>query len=225
VDTIDNTCKQCLGWSSRHRSHRRTLITIPITIVALFVVLFIVQSMFSEQILGNSEIITKALSLIMIPGTDLSELTFPSMETIGSDPEKIAIFVHGLINEERKNHGLKPLGWNAKLAYIATKHSEDMALRNYFSHDSPEGHNFANRYSAEGFRCEIPISSRAVSLGGENIAVLDGYFGEKIIAENTVEGWMVSTDHRKNILTEYYETEGIGVAISGNQVFVTQNFC
>ena len=46
------------------------------------------------------------------------------------------------------------------------------------------------------------------------------------IAQSTVDGWMDSLDHRKNILDETFDQEGIGVVIAeDDKVFITQNFC
>ena len=54
---------------------------------------------------------------------------------------------------------------------------------------------------------------------------LVGYRGVNAIASATVDGWMNSPGHRANILTSYFQSTGIGVAISGNEVYLTQNFC
>jgi uncharacterized protein YkwD len=46
------------------------------------------------------------------------------------------------------------------------------------------------------------------------------------IAISTVDGWMESPGHRKNILTEMFDLEGIGVVIDeDDKVYITQNFC
>lgn len=46
------------------------------------------------------------------------------------------------------------------------------------------------------------------------------------IAFSVVDGWMNSPGHRQNILTPYYYSQGIGVAISSDdKVYVTENFC
>ena len=46
------------------------------------------------------------------------------------------------------------------------------------------------------------------------------------IAESAVTGWMDSPGHRKNILTNTYDKEGIGVAVASNgAVYITQDFC
>ena len=132
--------------------------------------------------------------------------------------------VHQLINEERRDHGLRHLSWNAKLAQAALNHSTDMALRNYFEHDSPEGHDFSWRYSQVGFSSSV-IRGNLIYGGAENIMYLVGYHGVNAIATATVDGWMDSPGHRANILTSYFQSEGIGVAFSGSKAYLTQNFC
>jgi hypothetical protein len=43
------------------------------------------------------------------------------------------------------------------------------------------------------------------------------------IAQSTVQGWMDSPLHRENILSPSYDQQGIGVAISGHEVYVTED--
>ncbi|HAS54482.1 MAG: hypothetical protein A2X56_10150 [Nitrospirae bacterium GWC2_57_13] len=147
--------------------------------------------------------------------------------------------VHALINKERQGKGLSTLAWDERLSRIARKHSEDMAKRRYFSHDSPEGHGFSARYSDAGYVCAVR-DGRYIYTGAENI-FQNNLFDRIItmnnvkyydwnkpeeIAETTVKGWMNSTGHRKNILTPQWGKEGIGVYITPDgKVFITQNFC
>ncbi len=129
--------------------------------------------------------------------------------------------------------------WNERLAAIARSHSKDMGRRDYFSHDSPEGYDFLARYRQQGFTCAIRIGN-LIHQGAENIALNNLYdsvttvngtayydwnSAEKI-ARTTVQGWMNSPGHRKNILTPHWKSEGIGVFITPDaRVYVTQNFC
>jgi len=148
--------------------------------------------------------------------------------------------IHNLINIERQKYGLSQLDWNDKIALAARGHSEDMLKRNYFEHDSPEGHDFSWRYSQVGFSCNIYVGNYIYS-GAENIhqgwtygtiwytngveTSREWYSSDKI-AENAVNGWMNSPGHRENILTPYWKNEGIGVAVSSDgKVLVTQDFC
>jgi|GEM_PF-2360997 len=136
----------------------------------------------------------------------------------------IALQIHELINNERTSRGLFALNWNPTIAKTSVNHSNDMANRNYFQHDSPEGHDFTWRYAEVGFTCAISQGSWIYG-GGENIMYMEGYYGVETIAQESVDGWMNSQGHRENILTPYFKTEGIGVAKSGSEVYVTQNFC
>ncbi len=147
--------------------------------------------------------------------------------------------IHDLINDERKKHGLSPLGWSTALSNIARKHSADMAKRNYFSHYTPEGHDFSYRYKAAGYSCAISVGRRIYG-GAENIFQNNLYDrivyvnGEahydwnsmERIAVTSVQGWMNSSGHRKNILTPHWRSEGIGVVIApDDKIYITQNFC
>jgi uncharacterized protein YkwD len=147
--------------------------------------------------------------------------------------------IHYLINKERRKQGLSPLSWDDKLSNIAKGHSTDMAKRNYFAHNSPDGHDFSYRYKEGSYSCAVRIENTIYG-GAENIfqnnlydsvttvngeAFYDWNSSDKI-AETTVQGWMKSTGHRKNILMPHWRREGIGVIIApDDKVYITQNFC
>ena len=147
--------------------------------------------------------------------------------------------IHAQVNAKRKRHGLASLAWNDTLSRIAAKHSRDMANRNYLGHDTPEGKTFPDRYRQSGFSCEVRIGNLTYT-GAENIALGRRYNSMTTengiayynwnsvqeIALKTVDGWMNSAGHRKNILTPYWRQEGVGVKVGpGNKIYITQNFC
>ncbi|MCS7094140.1 MAG: CAP domain-containing protein [Candidatus Aenigmarchaeota archaeon] len=150
--------------------------------------------------------------------------------------------IHLLINEERRKNNLKMLRWDENLANIARYHSKDMATKNYFSHKSLEGEDLEMRYKKFGYFCRIPVGNLIYS-GAENILlnyIYHSYYYDPLTGEITgyvfkslddvsyevVEGWMNSEGHKRNILTPFFEREGIGVYISDDgKVYVTQNFC
>jgi uncharacterized protein YkwD len=138
--------------------------------------------------------------------------------------QDIKIKVHQLVNEERRDYGLRHLSWNEKLAQAALNHSTDMASRGYYAHDSPEGHDFSWRYSQIGFSCSV-VRGNMIYGGAENLMFLEGHYGVDNIATVTVDGWMDSPGHRKNMLNPDWRSEGIGVSMSGNKIYITQNFC
>jgi uncharacterized protein YkwD len=147
--------------------------------------------------------------------------------------------IHTGINRERQKQGLPRLAWDDALVGIARSYSKDMATRKYFDHYSPEGHDFLHRYKQAGYECAVRIQ-RTMHMGGENIALNHLYDSvttvngqafydwnsQDKIAETTVQGWMKSPGHRQNILTPYFQHEGIGIFIdSKGNVYITQNFC
>ena len=66
--------------------------------------------------------------------TTISRITKPEIDI--STLEKR---IHELVNEERRKYGLTPLNWDSKLAMIARKHSQDMAVNKYFDHINLRG--------------------------------------------------------------------------------------
>ena len=148
--------------------------------------------------------------------------------------------IHQLANHERAKKGLVSLVWNPVLNKIARQHSRDMARRHFFAHTSPEGHDPAYRFSQHGFVCQVNAGSE-VYMGAENIYETSHYKAidyvndiptktywkdQEIIAQTIVKGWMSSPVHRKNLLDPAWQTQGIGVAISGDDRFyATQDFC
>ena len=147
--------------------------------------------------------------------------------------------IHNMINKEREKRGLPVLLWDESLHSIARKYSQDMAQRNFFSHNDPEGRSFCDRYRAARFKCSINVGD-TICLGAENISqdnlihssfYKDGktFFNkntEDEIAASVVKRWMSSKSHRRNILTPYFKRQGIGVALSEDgKVYVTEDFC
>lgn len=133
--------------------------------------------------------------------------------------------VHDLINAERTKRGVPALAWDARLAAIARAHSEDMARRHFFNHVNPDGEDPTARGRRAGYDCRKKLSSTEDRIGlGENLYEISGN-APVDVARQSVKGWMNSPGHRQNILERGYSKSGIGIAVSGDQVFVTQLFC
>jgi uncharacterized protein YkwD len=101
------------------------------------------------------------------------------------------------VNEHRVRAGCPALVWDAAAARAAQSHSGDMARRDYFSHNSPEGRTPGDRLRLAG------ASWRAVA---ENIAN-----GQRT-ADEVVRGWLASSGHRANIERCIYTRHGVGYA-------------
>jgi hypothetical protein len=113
-----------------------------------------------------------------------------------------------LTNQDRAEHGLQPLKWDASLAAAAQAHTGRMANEKSLSHQYPG---------------EPDVSARAVQAGAHFQA----------IAENTAMGpdpraiekqWMNSVPHRTNILDPKMNAIGIGVAEKNGYLFATEDF-
>ncbi len=100
-----------------------------------------------------------------------------------------------LVNRIRRQYGLTQLATNPALTMAARRHSQDMAMRGYFSHQSPEGSSVKERLLASGYPSQFV---------GENIA-----YGSPT-SEQVVQNWMNSRGHRKNILNPSYRQIGVG---------------
>jgi uncharacterized protein YkwD len=103
-----------------------------------------------------------------------------------------------LTNIERANNGgLVPLTRDNHLEMVIQAHCRDLALRDYFEHETPEG--------LDPFQRLDTIDPAFYNLAGENIAA-----GQQSPQE-VVDGWMNSPGHRANILKPEYRKIGIGV--------------
>jgi uncharacterized protein YkwD len=108
------------------------------------------------------------------------------------------------INAERRSHGLRPLGLNARLSKAAAAHAADMDARNYFSHDSLGGGSFVDRIRRAGY-----LNGARSWTVGENLAW--GARGRSTPLHIT-RMWMNSPGHRANILSGSFREIGIGIS-------------
>lgn len=112
-----------------------------------------------------------------------------------------------LVNEIRRENGLRELTLNWELSRVARYKSQDMVDNRYFSHTSPTYGSPFQMIQAFG------LSYR---YAGENIAY--GYSSPQAV----VSGWMNSEGHRKNILNPNFTQIGVGYVSQGN--YWTQMF-
>ncbi|PVA09213.1 CAP domain-containing protein [Pelagivirga sediminicola] len=91
------------------------------------------------------------------------------------------------VNTLRADAGLGPLSTSAALSRAAAGHAQDMVQNGFFSHTGSDGSGIGDRARAAGYGfCFI----------AENIA--QGQPG----IDAVMSGWMNSTGHRRNILSE-----------------------
>lgn len=110
-----------------------------------------------------------------------------------------------LTNVYRARHAVNTVLEDEALGIVASKHSEDMAMENYFSHDSPDFGDLENRLE----EAQIVYDSAAENIGSN-------YYD----SAEVVHGWLNSVDHRKVLLKPNFSHLGVGTFGK----YYTQNF-
>ena len=133
-----------------------------------------------------------------------------------TDLHALAMKIHDSINRQRISYNLPHLDWSESISLVATEHSKDMALNNYFDHIDLSGKNPIQRLSDNGINCNNYV--------GENIAAPEGYSASEI-PDAVVNAWMNDEGHKANIINSGFTQEGIGLYQVGNQIYITEDFC
>lgn len=104
-------------------------------------------------------------------------------------------------NAQRSKDNESSLDLNSQLSAAAQAKANDMAQKDYWSHNSPDGRTPWSFITTAGYHYQA---------AGENLAY--GFSN----AGDAVDGWMNSPGHRANILNANYKDVGFGVAQSPN---------
>ncbi|MDW7674164.1 MAG: stalk domain-containing protein [Bacillota bacterium] len=115
-----------------------------------------------------------------------------------------------LTNTARKQHQIPILKWNDQVALTAFKHSRDMFMNSYFSHESLDGKSPFDRMKEDQIKFK---------LAAENLSV--GYRMYDAIEAH--HGLMNSAGHRLNILNKALTELGVG-SYFDKDVYFTQKF-
>ncbi|HJQ08474.1 MAG TPA: CAP domain-containing protein [Candidatus Saccharimonadales bacterium] len=100
-------------------------------------------------------------------------------------------------NNERVSNALGSLSINGQLTQAAQAKADDMAARDYWSHNTPEGTSPWTFMTNAGYQYQT---------AGENLA-----YGFDT-SSSTVTAWMNSAGHRANVLNNTYKEVGFGIA-------------
>ncbi len=104
-------------------------------------------------------------------------------------------------NAQRANYGSASLSLNSKLGTAAQNKANDMAARNYWSHNTPEGDEPWVFFDAVSY---------AYLKAGENLAYGFPDSGA------TITGWMNSPGHKANLIDTAFTEVGFGMANNAN---------
>jgi uncharacterized protein YkwD len=163
-----------------------------------------------------------AFALLLLAGCATSE----QMAHPPPDPQTqmaaLATRIAVLVEEQRLklDPGAKSLAIDPELTKIAQARAHDMAARNYLAHAAPNGDTSASLLMADDARWQ--------GLLGENLAA-QHYLKESGVdvdafAARFLDEWMKSDPHRDNLAYPAYDRTGVGAAVNGDTVYVTQLF-
>jgi uncharacterized protein YkwD len=113
------------------------------------------------------------------------------------DRARVAAEMLRRINDLRRRAGLPPFVPHPLLDRLSQEHADDMLMRSYSGHWTPEGLGPSDRAWAAGYRSGI----------GENIVE------QRFSVEDALEAWLKSPGHRRNILDPDCREVGLGLAV------------
>jgi hypothetical protein len=149
---------------------------------------------------------------LLVPGLLLLFLPLAGqkVEDLGLSLEQLEDRLAYLVNRERSDRGLAELQFDPRLRDIARAHSLKMIREKKLAHDFPGYEKLAERAVRAGlFFSEL----------GENVAS-----GDTFVMRIYHEQLMSSPGHRENLINGRFRQLGIGIALSGDQYYVTQEF-
>ncbi len=114
------------------------------------------------------------------------------------DLERIRTEMLDRVNTVRADAGLPPLRRSAELDRAAQEHAQDLLVRGYYRHQSLEGATPGDRAVASGY---------PTGLVGENL------HEDRYTVEQTVDDWLHSPGHRRNLLDPGCTDLGLGLAL------------
>jgi uncharacterized protein YkwD len=116
--------------------------------------------------------------------------------------------VLGLVNAERRSHGLAALQWSAPLGDAARLHAREMADAGYLEHDSLER-------TSRGLAKACDWSERVRRFAPHSQRLAENLAAGAETAQEVVSGWMTSVEHRRNMLDPGFREAGIGYWVGG----------
>ncbi|RLL40370.1 hypothetical protein D8M04_19225 [Oceanobacillus piezotolerans] len=143
----------------------------------------------------------KAQAPVQQPAKENTQPAKAETEKQASELSQFEQEVVELTNQERAKQGLAPLEIDTELSKVAREKSNDMAVNNYFDHNSPKYGSPFDMMKSFGI---------SYKTAGENIAK-----GQRTPAE-VVNAWMNSEGHRANILNGQFTHIGVGYVENGN---------
>lgn len=139
--------------------------------------------------------------LVIVGGLFVSSLLNRQSTVLGAESNLTQQSLLASTNEDRLEHEASALTLDSTLSKAAQAKANDMAARDYWSHETPENEDPWSFITESGYQYQA---------AGENLAY--GFNS----ADAVLNAWMHSPDHRANVLSNAYTQVGFGVAQSSN---------
>ncbi len=132
--------------------------------------------------------------------------------------EKVEDLVFERTNQLRRAKGVAPLSKDDELRNVARAYSNDMLVRRFFDHTTPDGVPYHKRISGNYHHWVRSI--------GENIWSAWGYQtgNASSLAKEIVDDWLSSPGHRAILLDPDFTHLGVGVSARNGTILATQEF-
>jgi uncharacterized protein YkwD len=104
------------------------------------------------------------------------------------------------INASRTQHNLAPLRLSAPLTTAAREHSQEMAAKGYFAHETADGSVFWKR-----IKSVYPSGSFRLWSVGENLL----WSSPDVDAAGALKLWLASPEHRANLMAPAWREIGV----------------
>jgi uncharacterized protein YkwD len=139
----------------------------------------------------------------------------PARPTKRLDRKQAARYVLDLVNHDRGKEGLPPVVWDDKAAKAATRHVEDMTENGFTGHIGTDGSVPELRYSEAGGEHMVMENAGCLADGERRPLDPDPRFSAESlekIERAFIEERPPSDGHRRNILTAWHTSLGVGLA-------------
>lgn len=153
---------------------------------------------YQPRSIGGRFFVYYLLVLLILRGVFFPFLYYLPQSSFFADLTKTNIL--RLTNEERVDNGLPVLKLNPKLELAAQQKAQDILLKDYFAHQSPDGLTPWYWFEKVGYDYQY---------AGENLAI--GFLD----SEEVSQAWLESPSHRANLLNKDYKEIGLAI-VSGD---------
>ncbi len=172
-------------------------------------------SVFPVLIYGQT-VITRDPDKKAPESTNKEKTTGAENKTVTEDPEllKLEREAFDYLNGHRLKSKQKPLEWNENLAKLARKHSKEMAEKNFFSVNGPNGETIDEQVKEFGI-------TKFTNLG----RLVAANAGQEKPVEVAIDRWISSPERRQYLFDNPWSETGVGIFIGDDGMFyLTQDF-